>query len=43
MAGRTWVERLEAKGRAKSHVQMAEAHLRVHLEPFFKDKPLGIA
>ena len=40
IAGRAWVEALEAKGRAKSHVQTVESHLRVHLEPFFKEKPL---
>ena len=35
-----WIEALEAKGRARSHVQSVESHLRVHLEPFFKEKPL---
>jgi hypothetical protein len=40
LAGRAWVEALEAKGRARSHVQTVESHLRVHLEPYFKEKPL---
>src|SRR3954451_23881874 len=40
LAGRAWVEALDAKGRSKSHVQTVESHLRVHLEPFFKEKPL---
>ncbi len=40
IAGRAWIEALEAKGRAKSHVQTIESHLSVHLEPFFKEKPL---
>jgi integrase len=40
VAGRAWLEALEAKGRAKSHIQTVESHLRVHLELFFKEKPL---
>ena len=40
VGGRAWLEALEAKGRSKSHVQTVESHLRVHLEPFFKEKPL---
>ena len=40
VAGRAWIEALEAKGRSKSHVQTVESHLRVHLEPLFKEKPL---
>ena len=40
IAGRAWIEALEAKGRARSHVQSVESYLRVHLEPFFKEKPL---
>jgi integrase len=40
IAGRAWIDALEAKGRARSHVQSVESHLRVHLEPFFKEKPL---
>src|SRR3954447_9135845 len=40
VAGNAFIETLEAKGRAKSHVQTVESHLRVHLEPFFKEKPL---
>lgn len=37
-AGQAFVEQLEARGRAKSHVETVEAHLRVHLVPFFADK-----
>ncbi len=40
MAGQALLARLEAKGSSKSHVETAESHLRVHLVPFFKDKPL---
>src|SRR5262249_40799441 len=34
-AGAAFVEHLEARGRAKSHVESVRSHLRVHLEPFF--------
>jgi integrase len=40
MAGQALLARLEAKGSSRSHVETAESHLRVHLVPFFKDKPL---
>ena len=40
VGGRAWLEALEAKGRSKSHVETVESHLRVHLVPFFKEKPL---
>jgi integrase len=40
LAGSALLEQLEAKGRSKSHVQTVESHLRVHLEPFFKDKSI---
>jgi hypothetical protein len=40
VAGAEWIELLEDKGRAKSHVQSVESHLRVHLVPFFKETPL---
>ena len=39
-AGRALLERLEARGSAKSHIESVESHLRVHLVPFFGDKPL---
>src|SRR3954468_1526748 len=39
-AGRAFVEHLEARGRSKSHVETVESHLRVHLLPFFGDRPL---
>ena len=34
-AGAAFLEHLEARGRAKSHVESVRSHLRVHLEPFF--------
>ena len=40
MAGQALLEQLEAKGRAKSHLQTVESHLRVHVAPFFKEKPI---
>jgi integrase len=40
MAGQALLEQLEAKGRAKSHLQTVESHLRVHIAPFFKEKPI---
>jgi integrase len=40
VAGRAWREALEAKGRATSHIQTVESHLRVHIEPFFGEKPI---
>jgi integrase len=41
IAGKAFVEQLEARGRAKSHVETAESHLRVHLVRFFGDRPIG--
>jgi len=38
--GQALLMQLEGKGSAKSHIETAESHLRVHLVPFFKDKPL---
>jgi integrase len=40
LAGRAFLEQLQARGRSKSHVEGVESHLRVHLRPFFGDKPL---
>ena len=40
LAGQALLLRLEAKGASKSHVETYESNLRVHLVPFFKDKPL---
>ena len=40
MAGQALLMRLEAKGASKSHLETVESHLRVHLVPFFKEKPL---
>ena len=40
IAGQALLARLEAKGSSKSHIETTESHLRVHLVPFFKDKPL---
>ena len=38
--GQALLARLEAKGSSRSHIETAESHLRVHLVPFFSDKPL---
>ena len=40
IAGVALLEQLEAEGRAKSHLQTVESHLRVHIAPLFKTKPL---
>ena len=40
IAGQALLTRLEAKGSAKSHLETVESHLRVHLVPFFKQKPI---
>jgi integrase len=40
VAGQLLLRRLEAKGSARSHVETVESHLRVHLVPFFKAKPV---
>ena len=39
-AGQALLAHLEAKGSSRSHLETVESHLRVHLVPFFKDKPL---
>jgi integrase len=39
-AGAAFVEHLEARGRAKSHVESVRSHLRVHLEPFFGSRSI---
>jgi integrase len=40
VAGRAFIEQLEARGRSKSHLETVESHLRVHLVPFFGDRAL---
>jgi hypothetical protein len=40
VAGRALLERLEARGSAGSHIEGVESHLRVHIVPFFGEKPL---
>jgi hypothetical protein len=39
-AGQALLEHLEAKGRARSHIESVEVHLRVHLVPFFGNRPI---
>jgi hypothetical protein len=39
-AGQALLDHLEAKGRARSHIESVESHLRVHLVPFFGDRPI---
>jgi integrase len=39
-AGEALLAHLEARGCAKSHLESVESHLRVHLLPFFGDRPL---
>lgn len=39
-AGQALLSHLEAKGSSRSHLETVESHLRVHLVPFFKEKPL---
>jgi hypothetical protein len=39
-AGEALLAQLEARGCARSHIETAESHLRVHLVPFFGDKAL---
>jgi integrase len=40
VAGKAFVAQLEPRGRAKSHIETAESHLRVHLVRFFGDRPI---
>ena len=40
MAGKALLAQLEARGCSRSHRETVESHLRVHLVPFFRDKPL---
>jgi integrase len=40
VAGRAFVEQLQARGRSKSHVETVESHLRVHLVPYFAERPI---
>ena len=40
VAGRSLLERLEARGSARSHIEGVESYLRVHVVPFFGEKPL---
>jgi integrase len=40
VAGAALLAQLEAKGCSKSHLETVESHLRVHLAPFFKAKPV---
>ncbi len=39
-AGVALLAQLEVRGASKSHRETVESHLRVHLEPYFKDKSL---
>lgn len=39
-AGVVLLAQLEARGSSRSHRETVESHLRVHLEPFFKDRSL---
>lgn len=39
VAGALFTEHLQAKGRSRSHLETVESHLRVHLVPFFGDRP----
>jgi hypothetical protein len=39
-AGAALLVQLEARGASKSHRETVESHLRVHLLPFFKARPL---
>jgi hypothetical protein len=38
--GQALLAHLEAKGSSKAHLETVESHLRVHLVPQFKEKPL---
>jgi hypothetical protein len=38
--GQSLLGQLEAKGCSRSHLETVESHLRVHLVPFFKAKPV---
>ena len=38
--GEALLGQLEVKGCAKSHIETVESHLRVHLVPFFGDRPV---
>lgn len=38
--GRALLGQLEAKGCSKSHIETVESHLRIHLVPFFGDRPV---
>jgi integrase len=40
VAGEALLARLEARACAKSHIETVESHLRVHLVPFFGNRPL---
>ena len=40
VVGQALIGRLEAKGRARSHIQTVEGHLRVHLIPYFGDRSI---
>jgi len=40
IAGTLFTEHLQAKGRSRSHLETVESHLRVHLVPFFGDRPV---
>jgi hypothetical protein len=40
VAGRAFIEHLQVRGRTKSHIETVESHLRVHLVPFFGDRPI---
>jgi len=40
VVGLALVGRLEGKGRARSHIQTVEAHLRLHLIPYFGDRSI---
>ncbi len=38
--GNALLAQLELRGRARSHIESVECHLRVHLLPFFGDRPV---
>lgn len=40
IVGALFIEHLQAKGRSRSHLETVESHLRVHLVPFFGDRPV---